>query len=155
MKNKKWFKYALGILFTLVVLAVVGGAGFRIGMTQNASFRRATDGMGPVPLAHNFDGERPQSMQGNPHQGTDGFQDIQGNPHKQGFNNRGNDRRGGMSFFPPIFGLIRLAVLGLLLWIGYKLVLKSGWRLTRVAASSAPMTSETPSAEIDEKKGEV
>jgi hypothetical protein len=70
----------------------------------------------------------------------------------QGFDNRGGDRRGGMSFFPPIFGLIHLVVLGLLIWLGYKFVKNSGWRLTRVAASPAPVASETSSVEVEEKK---
>jgi len=157
MKNKKWLTYTLGILLTLVVLAAVGGAGFRIGMMQkNPSFTRAADEMGRSPFTNEFDGEHPQALQGNPREGNNGgFEDRQGNRPNQSFGNRGNDRRGGMPFFPPIFGIIRLVVLGLLIWIGYKLVQKSGWRLTRVAASPAPTPSpsgnETPSAEVEEK----
>lgn len=49
MKIKKWLTYTLGILLTLVILAAVGGAGFRFGMMQNTSF---TD----PSLTHNFDG---------------------------------------------------------------------------------------------------
>lgn len=137
MNNKKWLTYTLGILLTLVVLTVVGGAGFRIGTMQNASFVHP-------PFTRNFDGERqtmpksfqnngnPQRMQENFHH-NDEFQDQQGNPY--GFNNHGNirdvDRRGGgMFFFPPIFGLIHIAVLGLFVWVVYKLVKNSGWRLT-------------------------
>jgi len=140
MKNRKWLTYTLGTLLTLVVLAAVGGAGFRIGMMQNASFARPA-------FAHNFDGGRqamqgnlpdnggPQSMQGNPH--DNGWTQMQGNSQNRGFDNRGNnrgdDRRGdGMGFFSPIFGLIHLAMLGLLLWLGYKYVKKSGWRISRV-----------------------
>ena len=155
MKNKKWLTYTLGILLTLVILAAVSGVGFRIGMMQNASFTRAMDGMGRSPLTHNFEGERSQTMQGNPHQGVDNFQDRQGDPHNRGFDNRGNDRRGGMPFFSPIFGFIRIVMLGLLLWIGYKFVKKRGWRLTREAASPAPTANETPSVDIEEKKEEA
>jgi len=84
-----------------------------------------------------------------------GPQAMQDNSQSKGFdNNRINDRRdGGMSFFSPIFGLIRLAVLGLLLWIGYKFVKKSGWRLSRVEASPAVTASETDS--VEEKKEEA
>ena len=134
----------MGILLTLAVLAVVGAAGFRIGTMQNASFAR------------NFDGGR-QSMQGNFH-GNGGPQAMQGNPHDQGFDNRGynrgGDRRGGLPFFAPLFGLIHLALLGLLIWVVYKLVKNSGWRLTRVATSPAPAPSaaETPKVEVEEKK---
>ena len=163
MKNRKWITYTLGILLTLAVLAVVGAAGFRIGTMQNASFTHPS-------FTKNFDG-RPQSMPRN-FQNDDmsprmqenfhnngGPQGMQANPHNQGFDNRGNnrgfDRRGGRSFFPPIFGLIHLALLGLLLWVVYKLVKNSGWRLTRVAASPAPAVSATPSVEnveVEEKK---
>jgi len=149
MKNKKWFNYALSILLTLVVLAVVAGAGIRVGMMQGTSFARPT-------LTHDFD-RVPHAMQGNTQDG--------GNPHAtQGsFQTRGmdddnsNDRRdGGFPFLSPIFGLIRLAVLGLLVWVGYTFVKKSGWRLTRAQASpvsdSAPVASETPSAEVEEEK---
>jgi hypothetical protein len=159
MKNKKWLTYTVGILLTLVVLAAVAGAGIRFGMMQNASFARPA-------FAHNFDGA-PQARQGLP-QNNDGNQSTQGNPQAmqrnfrdnggpqamqgQGFDNRGGDRRGGMPFFPPIFGLIHLVVLGLLIWLGYKLVKNSGWRLTRVAASPAPVANETSSMEVEEKK---
>jgi hypothetical protein len=58
-----------------------------------------------------------------------------------------------MRFFSPIFGLIHLIVLGLLLWVVYKLVKKSGWRLTRVqTASPAPMANETSNVVVEEKK---
>jgi hypothetical protein len=160
MKNRKWLTYTVGVLLTLVILAVVGGAGFRIGMMQNASFARPF-------FAHNFDGGSQvmqgnsqnnggnQSTQGNFHD-NGGTQAMQGNPHNQGFdnrgNNRGNDRKGGISFFSPIFGLIHFVVLGLLLWLGYKLVKKSGWRLTRAQVSPAPVANETPSVEVEKKK---
>ena len=146
MKNKKWLTYTLGILLTLVVLAAVGGVGFRIGMTQNTSFARP-------PFTHNFDNGR-QAMQGNFHD-SGAPQAMQENSRDRGFDNRFNDRRdGGFSFFTPIFGLIRLVVLGLLLWFGYKFVKKSGWRLTREQASPipAPSAAETPSAVVEEKK---
>ena len=184
MKTKKWLSYTAIVLLTLVVLAVVGGAGFRAGMMQNTSFTR-------LAFAHNFGGGRqfmqgntqpqtaqgnadnnnvPQTTQGNTDenntprmqgnfqgnfQGNGGPQAMQGNSRNQGFdrqgnnrgNERGNDRRdGGRDFFSPIFGLIHLAILGLLIWFGYKMVKKSGWRITRVAAAPAP------SVEVEENK---
>jgi hypothetical protein len=174
MKNKKWLTYTLGILLTIVVLAAVGGAGFRIGMMQNTSFARA-------PFAHNFVGVS-QPMQGNlqdnsgPHQPTQGdSQNNSGNQSAQGNDNpqpmqrnlpnngrpqgmpgnarfQGFDDHGNMPFFPHIFGLIHLAVLGLLVWLGYKFVKNSGWRIVRVATSPAPSTAETSSVEVEEKK---
>ena len=141
MKNKKWLTYTLGILLTLVILAAVGGVGFRIGMMQNTSFTRPS-------FAHNFDGA-PQAMQGNFHD-NGRPQAMQDNSQNKGFD---NSRDGGISFFSPIFGLIRVVALGLLLWIGYKFVKKSGWRLSRVEASPAVTASETDS--VEEKKEEA
>jgi len=153
MKNKKWLTYTLGVLLTLIMLSVVAGAGYRIGMMQNASFARPS-------FTHNFDGA-PQAIKeniqgnGNPHTMQGDFRD---NDKIQAFSSdRGFDRRdGGFSFLPPIFGLIRLVVLGALLWLGYKFVKKSGWRLTRMQASPAPTpapsASESPNGEVGEKK---
>jgi hypothetical protein len=89
----------------------------------------------------------PQKMQENFK--DNGWNQMRGDPRNQGFDNRGGDRRGGrMSFFFPfIFGLTHLAALGLILWIVYKLVKKSGWRFTR-----EPATSKTSSVEVEEKK---
>ncbi len=133
MKNKKWLTYTLGILLTLIVLAAVGGVGFRVGAMQSASLTRSA-------FTHDFDG---------------GLQFMQGNSHDREFgNNREGDRRGGdgTSFFSPIFGLIHIALLGLLGWFGYKYVKNSGWRLTRVQATPAPVADETASVDVDEKK---
>ncbi len=162
MKNK-WLTYTLGAILTLVVLAVVAGVGFRVGMMQNASFN------GPR-FAHNFYMGEPRSMQGNiqgnqPPQmqwnqgprmnGNDDFQRM------RGFEQRGSNRRGGFGGFPflrPIFGLIQIAVLGLIAWLVFRWIKNSGWRLTRAPAvveatqTPAPTESETPAAEVEEKK---
>ena len=153
MKNRKWLTYTVGVLLTLVVLTAVAGAGIRFGMMQNTSFARNFDG-GRQSMQGNFQNDE---MQENFH-GNGGPQAMQGNPHNQGFDNRGynrgGDRRGGLPFFAPLFGLIHLALLGLLIWLVYKLVKNSGWRLTRVATSPTPEASaaETPSVEVEEKK---
>jgi hypothetical protein len=66
-----------------------------------------------------------------------------------------------MSFMSPIFGLIRLAVLGALLWLGYKFVQKSGWKFTRVTQVAAETTATPSDPEAatpvsdDEKKDEA
>jgi hypothetical protein len=162
MKNRKWLTYTLGILLTLVVLGVVGAVGYRLGTMQNAtfvhpSFTQNFDG-GPQSMPRSFQNDgMPPRMQENFHN-NGGPQGMQSNPHNQGFDNRGNnrggDRRGGgMPFFAPIFELIHLALLGLLLWVVYKLVKNSGWRLTRVAATPAPAVSPTPSVESAEVEG--
>lgn len=141
MKNTKWIWRVLAVLLALVVLAGVGFAGFRIGMMQNVNLSDGTNfGW------HSFDGNSPHGF-GHNMRGFDHGRDFGG--------------RGGFSFFSPIFGLIRLAIFGGLIWLGYTLVKKSGWRVVNVNATqsaSAPapaVVEETPSAEVDEKKDEA
>ena len=145
MKNRKWLTYTLGTLLTIMVLAAVAVASFRVGMMHNATFARPA-------FAQNFDA-RPQMMPGNPHNGFDGFNGfhgMQGDPRQFRNDNRGGEHRGhGMFFFPPIFGLIHLLILAVLLWVVYKLVQSSGWRLTRVVSPTAPTVEAAP---IKEKK---
>ncbi len=133
--------YTLGIVLTLIVLAAVGGAGFRMGVMQSASFANLTDGS--VAKFHSFDNNH----------GMDGdFSRMDGGNSSHGFDRgRGGDRGG----FSPIFGLLRLVVLGALVWVGYKLIKNSGWKLVKVNASAAPAAvAETPSETVagDEKK---
>lgn len=140
MKNKKWLTYTLGFVLTLIVLAVVGGVAFRIGAMQNNTFAHPMMN-GAVPaFGHGFDGGQMPNFHQQGFEGRD-------------FHDRGFDRGGRGGFIYPIFGLIKLVVLGALLWFGYKLVKNSGWRLTRDAVpASAPAASEPPSVEVDEKK---
>lgn len=145
MKSKKWLTYTLGILLTFVVLAAVGGFGYRLGVTQSASFAKLTDGAtARAPFfAHGdgFDGNFNKGDWGRPSHGFD-----------RGGVDRG-DFHGG--FFSPILGLIRLVVLGALVWLGYKLVKNSGWKLVKANASesAAPVTEQPSEAAAgDEKK---
>ena len=144
MKNRKWLTYTLGTMLTLIVLAVVAVAGFRVGMMHNATFARPA-------FAQNFDA-RPQMMPGNPRNGFDGFHGMQGDPRQFRNDNPSGEHRGqghGMFFFPPLFGLIHLLILAVLLWAVYKLVQNSGWRLTRVVSPAEPTAEAAP---IKEKK---
>jgi hypothetical protein len=150
MKNNKLIRVTLTILLTVLVLAGVAGAGFRMGVMQSANLTKSADGITqPFPVfghMRGFDnqpGGYPGMMQGFDQRGGPGM--MQGFEHG-GFDRGGRGGHGG--FFPPIFGLIKLAVLGLLLWLGFKFVKNSGWRLTR----TAPAASETPSVEVEEKK---
>jgi hypothetical protein len=177
MKNRKWLTYTLGTLLTLVVLAVVAGISFRIGMTRNPSFARPAFSRGfngmPQEMQRNFqNNDSPQGPQGNFRNNDgpqkmhgdfrgNGWTQMQGDPRNQGYANRGynsgGDRHGGkMSFFFPfIFGLVHLVVLGLILWAVYVLVKNSGWSLTRVqeaAPAPAPLPSETTNVVADKKK---
>jgi hypothetical protein len=139
MKNRKWLTYTLGTLLTLIALAVVGMAGFRVGMMQTGDFPRM--GMGERPAFNqNMDKNVPTTPGDNNNFG--------GNPHGNGFNPRAFDR---MPIPGGLFGLIHIAILALLLWFGYKLIQNSGWKFVRVQ-NNAPTVIKAASTEVDEKK---
>ncbi|MFN8382286.1 MAG: hypothetical protein U0V02_10120 [Anaerolineales bacterium] len=154
MKNKKWLTYTLGILLTLIVLAAVGGLGFRIGMMQSASFANLKAGQSAqAPFFHHGLGMNGQGM-------NDGFNRMDGFNHMEhgnmsnGFDRGRGGNRGG--FFSPLFGLLHLIILGLLAWLGYKLIKNSGWKLVKVNASAAPAAEQASEvAASEEKKEEV
>ena len=142
MKNKKWLTYTLGILLTLIVLTAVGGAAFRMGVTQSASFANLTDGQSArAPFfahGHGMDGD---------------FSKMDRGEFSHGFD-RGHGRDGSR-FFSPIFGLIHIAIFGALAFFGYKLIKNSGWKLVKVNASEVPapvVETPTETAADDEKK---
>lgn len=140
MKNTKWIWRVLAVLLTVVVLAGVGLAGFRFGVMQSANLT----GDGTAFMFHHG-------------HGSDAGDSARGNFDSH-HSNRGHDfggGRGGFSFFGPIFGLLRLAVLGGLIWLGYTFVKRSGWRLVNVNAAQ-PVTEEAaPEPEVEEKKDEA
>lgn len=145
MKIKKWLWITLTALLTIVVLTAVAGAGFRYGITQSEAFVKMQEARMQQRLAQspNADGKAI-----NPHmQGFDQHGNS-GHGFEQRFkDNRGFDRgRGG--FGSPLFGLIHLAILGALIWFGYKYVKNSGWKLVREAQPVA-------AANIEENKPEA
>jgi hypothetical protein len=156
MKNKKWLNYTLSILLTLIVLTAVAGVGFRTGVAQSTTLTRAMNGARPA-FAHEDRGSMSQATLSNFH-GNDKPQMMHDDFQQQTSTNSGFDRRdGGFSFLSPVFGLIRLVVLGLLVWLGYTFVKKSGWKLSRVQAAAptpASPTEEIPSAQVEEKEEE-
>ena len=147
MKNTKWIWRVLAVILTLVVLAGVGLAGFRFGVMQSANLT----GDGTAFMFHHgrgFDNSDTAMKPGNMHEGS-------GSHHS----NRGHDfggGRGGFSFFGPIFGLLRLAVLGGLIWLGYTFLKRSGWRVVNVNTSQPVAQEATPvEPEAEEKKDEA
>lgn len=146
MKNRKWLTYTLGTLLTLIALAVVGLAGFRVGMMQTGGFPRMGIAERPA-FNQNVDKNDPNTQGVNPNGNNNG-----GNPRGNDFNQHGFDRgHRGMPMLGGLFGLIQVAILALLLWFGYTLVQKSGWKLVRVQGQT-PAASETVHAEVEEKK---
>lgn len=118
MKNLKWLWWTLGIVLAFAVLAGVGFAGFQLGVAQSVNI---SDNM-PMMFAHGrgFDG---MGMHG-------GF--------------RGDDfgGRGGFGFLSPLFFLLRVAFWGGLIWLGYTLFKRSGWRLVNTNTQAAPAASD-------------
>jgi hypothetical protein len=148
MKSKKWIWVTLTILLTLVVLAGVAGAGFRLGVMQSANLAGNANRTGAQfpsfghmrGFENNFNNQPGNQPDGGPRM-MQGF-------GQRGFGHGGfGHGRGG--FLSPIFSLLKLAVLGVLLWLGFKLVKNSGWRITRVT-QPAPVATEVPKGE--EKK---
>jgi hypothetical protein len=143
MKNKKWVTYLLGTLLTLIALAVVGAAGFRIGIMQNADFPRMEFGERPA-FDQNVDKNDPGAPNGN--------DDLGSNPRGNGLAPRGFDRgHRGMPMMGGLFGLIHIAILALLLWFGYKFIKNSGWRLIRIQ-NETPSTGPAATTRVEEEK---
>ena len=146
MKNTKWLWRILAVILTLVVLAGVGFAGFRVGLVQGADL--SAEELATI-FSHGggtqFNDD--SSKTGN----SSGFDQGHGFDHGHGFEGRGFDRD-GFSFFSPLFGLLRLAVLGGLIWLGYRFVKNSGWRLVK-AETTAPV-AEVPVADEENKESE-
>lgn len=133
MKNTKWIWWALGILLVLALIAGAGMTAYRMGYAQGAIAAQDGDPSQLFPRLHarGFDGS-----------------DIGKFHNFDRFDGNRDNGRGGGRFFSPIFGLIRLAVLGGLLWLGYTLIKNSGWRLVKTPAP-APVTP--PSADENVK----
>lgn len=141
MKTNKWIWRVLAVLLTLAVLAGVGFAGFRVGVVQGANLT-AEDFSTMFAHGRGFDGDM---MNGGFDHGRSNF------GGRDGFGGRG-----GFGFFGPLFGLFHLAVLGGLVWLGYTLIKRSGWRVVNVNASQ-PVAPAAASAEpeAEEKKDEA
>ena len=153
MKTRKWIWWTLVVILTLVALTAAGFAGYRVGYMR---------GLAANPNAKDFVAGPFWHGQGHM-QNLDKNFDQRGPVPAQEFGGRQFDRfggrnfdrfggRGGFAFLAPLFGLVRLAVLAVLIWFGYKLVKNSGWRLTRVTAEPAPAVEEEPAPKKRTKK---
>ena len=134
---KKVLLKLLAVILIVVALGAAGMTGYRYGYAQALSAGsndevpalRPGFGMGPqrMPM-HNFGFDRDFDRGGFPMM-----------------------RRGGMGFgfFSPLWFLLRIAFWGLVIWVIYMLVARSGWRLTRTAPvtevqPTPPATDTTP-----------
>ena len=124
-------KVLLSLLAALVVLglfAAIGYAGYRFGYAQGAQAAPSTAN-GQAPQLRPFDGWNPRRMPMHDFGFDRGFE--------RGFGMRGFPGI-GFGFFSPLLFLVRLAVLGLVLWFVYWLFTRSGWRLTRQTIETVP-----------------
>ena len=124
MKTRKWIWWTLAVIFTLAVLAAAGFAGYRVGYIQ---------GLAANPNAKDFMAGPFWRGPGHGQDSNKSFDQKDSVPAQQ-FGRGQIDRFGGRErFASPLAGLGRLLVLGLLIWLGYKLVKgmagKQGWQL--------------------------
>jgi len=131
---KKTLLVLLVVILSLGALASAGYAGYRIGYAQGAggdapfAFHGKIFRADSLP-AYRFDGGFERGPQ--PGFGPGGFSRM--------------ERGRGFGFFSPLSFLLPFAVLGLIVWFGYKLFKGNGWQLsfTRQPAAAAPAKTET------------
>lgn len=124
MKTRKWLWWTLAIVLALVALAAAGFAGYRVGYMQ---------GLAANPNAKDFVAGPFWHAQGHMQNPDKNF-NQRGFVPMQAFGGRQVDRFGGREHFAsPLAGLAGFIVLGLIIWLGYKLVAglagKQGWQL--------------------------
>lgn len=131
---RKFLLTLFAIVLTAGVLAGVGFVGYRFGYRQGALVTSSSNGDTntlPFTRGNDFEWKRmPMHNFGNsvdrgfhPGFGPGGFRMVS---HSRGF-----------GFFSPIRFIVQLAVLGLVIWLAYKLL--TGWRLSFTRA-----TTESP-----------
>jgi hypothetical protein len=133
---KKVLFWLLGAVVLIGLLAGAGVAGYRIGRMQ------ATDGTAPQ-FGQSDRFTNPDKMpQFRPSMNDHGFNPGPG----QGFGgphimmNRGR----GFGFFSPFRFLFHIALLGLVIWFGYKLFKGNGWQLSLTRQAETVETNQTP-----------
>ncbi len=136
----KWLKITLIALLTLAVLSGVALAGYRLGLTQNPEV---------IQKLADLRAQRLEQFQKQFENGLPGKGLGRGNnPHgfAPGLTREFKRGRGGFSFFSPLWGLIKLALLGALLWFGYQYAKNSGWKLVKETPPAAPAPAQASSA---------
>ena len=148
---KKVLLTLLTVVVVLGLFAATGYAGYRFGYMRGAQItaKAGTPGNVPNPQLRPFNnfGDRGMPFRN--------FGDNSDRGLRRGFGMRGFPMMGmGFGLF-GLFGLlVRIAVLGLIIWLIYWLFTRSGWRLTRtvpVTQPPAPAATETEVTEIKEE----
>ncbi len=139
---KKWITRILIAVLVIGAFAVVGFGGYRLGFNQGAqvssNFENAPRFAQPFPRD-----EMPGRMFGSQHRGF-----LNG---EYQMTHRGR----GFGLIPPFFGLIKIALLSLVLWLAYMLFKGNGWTLslTRVAAPQTPPEAKPAEAPSPKRTG--
>jgi len=125
----------LGIILVVGVLAGAGFAGYRIGYRQAATVSK--DGTKqPAPRNRDF------GLQGTPMHnfGNNSDRDFNRGFGPGGFGMRSHGMRFG--FFPPFMFLVHIAVWGLVIWLAFRLIKGSGWKISRTQQTVASPRAE-------------
>jgi len=125
---KKWISRIIIAILFIAAFAGVGLVSYRVGYQQGVQGTNA--GM-PALFGHFNQG--PQFRQGDMPQFHPGLNDNFDHRSMPGFgNNRFTvmDRGRSFGFFSPVHFLFNIALLGLVIWLGYKLFKGNGWQLS-------------------------
>lgn len=139
---KKWIIRILTAVLVIGAFAAVGFGGYRLGFSRGAqvsgNFENAPRFVQPFPRD-----EMPGRMFGSPHRG---FPDREYQMMRRG---------GNFGFGLPFFFLIKVALLGLVIWLAYMLFKGNGWTLslTRVATPQAPPEAKPAEAPSPKRGG--
>lgn len=131
---KKWIVRILVAVLVIGALAAAGFVGYRLGFNESVQ----------------FSGNRDNAPRGaeSAHRGA--MPDFQFGFHGRGVQQRGFQMGHGVRSFGfalPLFGLIKIALLGLVLWLAYMFFKGNGWTLslTRVQpVESLKAETESP-----------
>ena len=134
---KKVLLTLFGIILVLGVLAGAGFAGYRFGYMQGAAAN--IDGTSLPALRNRGFGLQGMPMHGFGNNFERRFNNM---PGHQNFGFMELGRGGGFGFFSPFRFILQIAVIGLIIWLAYKLFTGNGWNL-----SLTRQTVETPKVE--------
>ena len=132
---KRVIRTILGALLVIGLFAGAGFVGYRVGYRQG--IQASANGAPPPNRFEHF------GRDDLPGRNFFRFErDFERGLAPGGFLRMRGER--GFGFFMPIFSLVRVAVLGLIIWLVYKLFTGAGWKLslTRQSAQSAATTGD-------------
>ena len=147
---KRFLLLRLVIFVIAVALAGAGFAGYRIGY-QRGTLAASNGNVTIAPFARGNDFHWERMPMDELHRGLD--RNFRSGPRfgPGGFGMRFHDR--GFGFFSPFRFLVQVAILGLIVWLVYKLL--TGWRLSCTRATvESPRVEPVPPVESEPKANE-